>query len=128
MTWSFKAEMPIYTQLVDQIKRAIAAGAMAPGQRMASVRDLALEAGVNPNTVQRAFQQLEHEGLVYAQRGNGRYVTEDVTVIGEVRKALALEQARQFRAAMEALGCSDGEIKKLLFGSEEEDNGKLSGM
>ena len=77
MKWSFANDLPIYTQLIDQIKVGIVTGAFPPGERLPSVRDLATEAGVNPNTMQRALSQLESEGLVYSQRTAGRFVTED---------------------------------------------------
>ncbi len=129
MIWSFNNEMPIYTQLVDQIKYAIVSGELAPGERMSSVRDLALEAGVNPNTMQRALQQLEREGMVYTQRSSGRFVTEDIRTIRQAREGLAGEQIRRFLAAMRGLGYTEAEIRQLLSGSEEEDdNGEQSGM
>ncbi len=126
MVWVFESDQPIYTQLVDQIKFAIVSGELPPGARMPAVRELALEAGVNPNTMQRALQQLEREGMVYAQRSAGRFVTEDTSVIMRVREALAAEKVRRFRDAMQALGCTDEEIRKLLFGSGEEQNGNMS--
>ena len=93
MVWHFSNELPIYSQLVEHIRRSIAAGELAPGVRLASVRDLSLEAGVNPNTMQRAMQQLEREGLVYAQRSNGSFVTEETAVSGRAREKLAGELA-----------------------------------
>ena len=72
MEWHFDDNMPIYTQLVYQIKFAIVSGELSPGERMAGVRDLAADAGVNPNTMQRALQQLEREGLVFTQRSRHR--------------------------------------------------------
>ena len=126
MVWVFENDQPIYTQLVDQIKFAIVSGELSPGARMPAVRELSLEAGVNPNTMQRALQQLEREGLVFAQRSAGRFVTEDTSVITRVREALAAEKARRFREAMHALGCTEEEMKTLLFGSGEESNGNLS--
>ncbi len=126
MVWVFENDQPIYTQLVDQIKFAIVSGELPPGARMPAVRELALEAGVNPNTMQRALQQLEREALVYAQRSAGRFVTEDTAVIGRVREALAAEKVRRFREAMLALGCTEEEMRTLLFGGgEEESNGEL---
>ena len=92
MDWTFRNDLPIYSQLVDKIKLAIVSGALPPGERLASVRDLATEAGVNPNTMQRALQELEREGLVFSQRTAGRFVTEDITVIDEIKKALAKGQ------------------------------------
>ena len=126
MVWVFENDQPIYTQLVDQIKVAIVSGELPPGARMSAVRELSLEAGVNPNTMQRALQQLEREGLVYAQRSAGRFVTEDTAVIARVREALAAERGRRFRDAMRALGCTEEEMRTLLFGSREEENGNLS--
>lgn len=127
MHWHFNNELPIYTQLVDQIKQAIAAGEIEPGARLSSVRDLSLEAGVNPNTMQRAMQQLEREDLVYSQRSSGRFVTEDRAVIDRARKNLAAEHVRRYRDAMRSLGFSEKEMITLLeSGGEEDDNGVLS--
>lgn len=122
MKWQFDNDMPIYTQLVGQIKFAIVSGELAPGARMMTVRELALEAGVNPNTMQRALQQLEREGLVYTQRSSGRFVTEDVGVIDRAKAALAAEHIRRFRTAMASLGYSREEMNQLLAGSGEEEN------
>ena len=127
MGWNFQTDLPIYTQLVDAIKFSIVSGQLLPGARMSTVRDLALEAGVNPNTMQRALQQLEREGLVFSQRSSGRFVTEDVSVIDRARSALAAEYVRRYRDSMASLGFSEGEMGALLHGSgEEEDNGVLS--
>ena len=77
MKWQFSNDAPIYSQLIEQIKVGIVSGAFPPGERLPSVRDLATEAGVNPNTMQRALAELERDGLVYSQRTAGRFVTED---------------------------------------------------
>ena len=77
MKWQFKNDAPIYTQLIEQIKVGIVTNVFPPGERLPSVRDLAAEAGVNPNTMQRAMAELERQGLVYSQRTSGRMVTED---------------------------------------------------
>ena len=127
MGWSFQNDLPIYTQLVDAIKFSIVSGELLPGARMSTVRDLALEAGVNPNTMQRALQQLEREGLVFTQRSSGRFVTEDITSIDRARAALAAEHVRRYRESMRRLGFSGEEMKALLSGGgEERDNGSLS--
>ena len=126
MLWRFNNELPIYTQIVEQIKLAIVSGELLPGARMTAVRDLALEAGVNPNTMQRALQQLEREGLVYTQRSSGRFVTEDLTTIARTRDALAADHVARFREAMEGLGYSEQEMIGLLKGRKEEEDGKLS--
>lgn len=123
MTWSFSNDLPIYTQLIEQIKTGIATGVFAPGERLPSVRDLAMEAGVNPNTMQRALAQLESEGLVYSQRTAGRFVTEDHTVIAAAKRALAHRHIAQFITAMHRLGVSYEEAAALLaeaYGKETE--------
>ena len=126
MLWHFDNALPIYTQLVDQIKFAIVSGEMPAGSRMSTVRDLALEAGVNPNTMQRALQQLEREGLVFTQRSSGRFVTEDVAVIDSVKEVLAKEHAGRFLSAMRSLGYSQAQIMRLLESSLEEENHGVS--
>jgi len=85
MSWSFQADMPIYTQLVARLQEQIVSGVYPPGGKLPSVRDLAAEAGVNPNTVQRAFADLEREGLIYTQRTAGKFVAEDAAVVGAAR-------------------------------------------
>ncbi len=126
MAWKLDDRRSIHSQLTAVICRRIISGYYPPGSRLSSVRELADEAGVNPNTMQRALQQLEREGLVYAQRSAGRFVTEDTAVIARVREALAAERVRRFRDAMRALGCTEEEMRTLLFGSREEENGNLS--
>lgn len=122
MKWHFNSDMPIYTQLISQIKFAIVSGELPPGERMSTVRDLASEAGVNPNTMQRAFQELEREGLVFSQRSSGRFVTEDVSIIEKAKMALAQEHISKFISSMERLGYDRAEIMALLEGKNEEDN------
>ena len=120
MDWSFRGDLPIYSQLVEQIRLAIISGVFPPGQRLMSVRDMAAEAGVNPNTMQRALQDLEREGMVCSQRTTGRFVTEDPTVIEQAKKQYAEQQVRGFLETMRKLGYSRGEILALL--KEEEEN------
>ena len=114
MEWIFRSDLPIYSQLVDLFRQRIASGALPPGERLASVRDLATEAGVNPNTMQRALQELERQGLVFSQRTNGRFVTEDVQIIDASKKALARSQIESFLGAMEKLGYDREGIIALL--------------
>lgn len=129
MEWNFKADLPIYSQLVSQIKLAIVSGIYLPGERLAPVRELAMEAGVNPNTMQRALQELEREGMVYSQRTSGRFVTEDTTVIDSAKKILAEGQIKSFLEAMTKLGYPKEEIISLLKASvEEEGNNADTGM
>jgi DNA-binding transcriptional regulator YhcF (GntR family) len=122
MVWSFQADRPIYLQLKEQIKLQIVSGQYPPGSKLPAVRDLAEEAAVNPNTLQKALSELEREGLVYTQRTSGRYVTEDEKMIGEVKTELALEQIDQFFKKMEDMGYGKKEILELLKKSGEGKN------
>ena len=121
MDWTFRNDLPIYSQLVDQIKLAIVSGVFTPGMRLSSVRDMAAEAGVNPNTLQRALQELERAGLVFSQRTSGRFVTEDAALIAREKKAIAAERSGAFLEAMEALGYDRDAIIALLKEEKEED-------
>ena len=123
MQWSFSNESPIYTQLVWQIKVGIVSGFFPPGERLPSVRDLATEAGVNPNTMQRAMAELERDGLIYSQRTAGRFVTEDKVMIENAKRALAQRHITAFLEAMFRLGYQREEVIELLRqeSGEEED-------
>ena len=127
MEWSFRSDQPIYSQLVQRIKQGIVSGELPAGSRLPSVRDLAMEAGVNPNTMQRALQELEREGMVYSQRTAGRFVTEDMQRIESVKRAFAAEHIRVFREGMAKLGYGREEMLALLQEEKEETNGD-SGM
>ncbi len=120
MEWEFRGDQPIYAQLVRQIKQGIVAGNYPPGGRLPAVRELAAEAGVNPNTMQRALQDLERDGMVYSQRTSGRFVTEDLATIEAAKKALAEELIRSFRDGMGKLGYGRAEILALLEEEKEE--------
>ena len=120
MEWKFRSDLPIYSQLVEQIKLGIVSGSLLPGERLMSVRDMAAEAGVNPNTMQRALQELERDGMVYSQRTAGRFVTENMPVIERAKKKFAEEQIRGFLEAMKKLGYQREEILALLEEKEEE--------
>ena len=99
MTWKFSSEMPVYLQIMDQIRGSVLSGEYLPGGKIPSVRDLAAQAQVNPNTVQHALHELEQEGLLSAHGTNGRFVTEDDQVLQKLRedriRALALECAQK---------------------------------
>lgn len=114
MPWDLKNDRPIYLQLMEQLKLLIISGAYPAGSKLPSVRDLAAEASVNPNTMQKALSELERDGLVFTNRTSGRFITEDGTMIEQMRMDLAKEQLRAFLAQMEKLGFSKEEIKKLL--------------
>ena len=82
--WHLTSDRPVFIQIMEKLKLDIVTGIYAPGDKLPSVRDLAREAAVNPNTMQRAFSELEREGLVYTQRTNGRFITEDITMINQL--------------------------------------------
>lgn len=120
MKWQFRNDMPIYTQIVEQIKVAIVTGEYSSGERMPSVRDMATEAGVNPNTMQRAMAELEREGLVFTHRTSGRQVTEDTELIEKAKLSLAERHIETFMKAMGELGLKQEEILKLITMKGEE--------
>ena len=125
MQWQFSNDAPIYTQLIQQVKVGIVTGAFPPGERLPSVRDMATEAGVNPNTMQRALTELERDGLVYSQRTAGRFVTEDNTMINTAKRSLAERHVKTFLEAMLQLGFQKDEIIDLIskeLGEEEADH------
>lgn len=131
MSWEFQDHLPIYAQLMDTLKRRIITGRYLPGEKLPSVRELAAEAGINPNTVQRAFSELECEGLIYTQRATGKYVTENADEIKSARQALAKTQVAEFLSNMQSLGYSVGDVIVLLQSfneSEEESSHADSGM
>lgn len=120
MLWDFKKDRPIYAQLVEQIELRIISGIYQPGERLPSVRDLAFDAAVNPNTMQRALAELERSGLVYAQRTSGRFITEDADMIQKAKDSLALTRIQEFFEAMHALGYSTQQTFELIEATAKE--------
>ena len=114
MAWDLDSDRPIYLQLVERIQMQIVSGAYEPGGKLPSVREYAAEAAVNPNTMQKAFSELERSGLIITQRTNGRVVTEDVELIRKIRDELAQEQAEVFLRKMAELGLSREEAIGVL--------------
>jgi len=106
MEWKYDDSLPIYPQLVELLKRGIVSGDLLPGARLLSVREMAMEAKVNPNTMQRALQELERSGLVYSQRNTGRYVTDETRSIDETREQMAQEAVQSFIEKTKQLGFS----------------------
>ena len=106
MTFIFDNERPIYVQLVEQLRIAVVSGAYEPGERLPSVRELALAAKVNPNTMQRALTELEGENLIFTERTNGKFVTQDGAVIEAAKKSLAREKVRRYLSDMKNIGAS----------------------
>ena len=124
MTWNLTGDRPIWLQLTEQIQLRIVTGEYRAGDRLPSVRELAAEAAVNPNTMQKALTELERSGLIYAQRTSGRFITQDGERIREMRRQMAQEETRQFLTRMEGLGFSSGETLELVRRQVEDGEGK----
>lgn len=114
MEWNFESDRPIYIQLVEKMKIAIISGKYKAGDRLPSVRDFAIEIKANPNTVQRAYLELEEEGLVLTQRTNGKFVTEDKSLIKKMREEIAKQSLEKFIDSMIELGFSKEEIREYI--------------
>lgn len=114
MAWNLDSDRPIYAQILERIQMQIVAGVYQPGTKIPSVRELAADAGVNPNTMQKALAELERSGLVATQRTSGRVVTEDLNMIKETRNQLAGEQVKDFVRRMRELGFDREDIIDLL--------------
>jgi len=122
MTWDFTPDRPIYLQLQEQMKLNIVSGRYLAGDKLASVRDLSIEAAVNPNTMQRALAELERDGLVFAHRTSGRFVTEDVEVIAKMKSELAAEIVNSFFGKMEEIGYSRLEAAEIITNVKEAES------
>jgi len=114
MPWKFSGDRPIYSQLVDMLDLRIVSGEYLPGSKLPSVRELADEAAVNPNTMQRAFTELERVGLVCSQRTAGRFVTDSEERISELRWEIAERETAGFLRSMLSLGYGEEEILSLI--------------
>ena len=122
MTWHFENDRPIYTQLLEQIRLRIISGIYAAGSRLPSVRELAGEASVNPNTMQKALSELEQSGIIYSQRTSGRFVTEDTAMIEHVKEEISEEKIKEFFKVMSGLGLKPEETLKLVEKAAKEIN------
>lgn len=110
MTIVFDNNMPIYIQIMNYVKKQIITGKLSPGDKIESVRDLALELQINPNTIQRTFQELEREGIVETRRGLGRFVTSKESTIMQIKKEMAGELLERFVQGMKELGFGKDDI------------------
>lgn len=106
----FDERYPIYRQIIHHFSRSIVRGELCPGDRIPSIRELAVSARVNTNTIQRAYQEMERGGLIYSQRGTGYFVMENEHIVVEVKQAMISETMTRFLEEMRALGFRDGEI------------------
>ena len=121
MPWNLDSDRPIYLQLMERIQHDIISGTYRPGDKLPSVRELAMEASVNPNTMQKALSELERIGLVHSRRTSGRFITEDETMIKQLKTETATEHIREFLKSMEYLGFTRPEILELVQDTMKEE-------
>ena len=114
MSWNLDSDRPIFIQILERIRVDIISGKDLPGEKLPSVRELAAQAAVNPNTMQRAFAELERSGLVYSRRTSGRFITEDKEMIEQLKKDIAREKIEVFLEHMAQLGLKNEEVLELM--------------
>ena len=114
MKWHFENNRPIYSQILEQIRLGIISGEFSAGSRLPSVRELAAGASVNPNTMQKALSELEQSKIIYSQRTSGRFVTEDQSMIEQIKQEIAETKIKEFIQTMQELGISPDEVLKLI--------------
>jgi DNA-binding transcriptional regulator YhcF (GntR family) len=114
VAWSFSSDRPVYLQIADRIKKSVLSGEYLPGEQIPTVRQLALDAAVNPNTVQRAFLVLEDEGIILSRGTLGRFVTEDANSIEDCRSQMAHQIIRGFLSDMKQLSVSKETIITMI--------------
>ena len=114
MAWEFSNDKPIFQQIIDKMSIDIVSGKYKPGEKLESVRELALMAGVNPNTMQRALSELENTGLIYTKRASGRYISEDPDMSRAAREKLVRDKALEFIGAMRELGLDGTQITEII--------------
>ncbi|QTH44658.1 GntR family transcriptional regulator [Cohnella sp. LGH] len=126
MRFALDLSQPLYEQVLDQVRSSIAKGEIALGDKIPSVRELAQALKINPNTVMRAYQELERDRLTETRRGQGTYITTDMNVVEGIRSRIAEQAIDEFLTKMSSLGFDDGEIDQLLRkkrGMDDERNG-----
>lgn len=114
MSYEFNNDMPIYLQIIEHIKGLIISNKYLPNDKLMSVREMSMEYGVNPNTIQKALSELESIGLIYTERTNGKYVTADTSLINRFKKQYINEKVQEFFSSMESMGLSKQEILDIL--------------
>lgn len=114
MPWELKNDRPIYLQLMEQISYRIVSGEYTIGTKLPSVRELAAEASVNPNTMQKALSELERSNLIFTNRTSGRFITEDASMIEGMKLDLAKEHLKVFLEQLKKLGFNEAEVKNFI--------------
>lgn len=120
MTFEFNNNKPIYLQIVDVLKLKIISGELEVGSKLKSVRDLALDFEVNPNTMQRALTELERENLVYSRRTSGRFVTDDTDTIAHLREEIARIEIAELYSILIRLGYKKEELTEIILRNLKE--------
>lgn len=115
-TLNLQSRDPIYEQLYKNVVRLVALGALQPNEKLPPVRALALDQGINPNTVSKAYQLLEKEGVIYSVVGKGSFVASDISVVQQ-KKQLIIEELEQVLKKAEEIGITDDELKTIMFKS-----------
>ncbi len=114
MDWEFKKGVPIYLQIIEKMEFDLLSGKYKPGDKLPSVRDLALEAGVNPNTMQKAFVEMERDGLIYTERTSGRFVTTEQGRIDALKDEISMKYVDELFKTLHFLGFTDKEILEVV--------------
>jgi len=123
LKWEFTNDRAICSQIVEKIQKGILLGVYPLGSSMPSVRVLALEAGVNPNTMQKAMAELESQGLLYTQRTSGRTVTTDGRLIMELKESMASLYIKHYFEGMKDLGIENQEAVEMLVAKMQASGG-----
>ena len=121
MSWEFDQDRPLYAQLIEKLQRAIVSGAYEPGAKIPSVRELAAEAGVNPNTMQKALTELEQQGLIYPVKGKGNFVADSRSV----RDAGIFTLHQELKSLVKkgkSMGVQEQEMQEMLHDCYKEGN------
>ena len=116
----YNASYPIYLQVLEDIKKNIVTGRIMPGEKLASVRDMAVEYKINPNTATRVYQLLEEEGICHTRRGLGTFINEDSDMVAELKNQMAKKMIIYFLKNMWQLGFSTKEISEMVIAEGEE--------
>ena len=114
MDWMLDKKRPICPQICERLCILIATGTVGAGEKLMSVREVAVSAGVTPNTVQKSFEQLEQKGIIYSRRGSGWYVSEDIHVAKEIMSELVHNKTDAYLSDMHSLGLSNGDIINVI--------------
>ena len=124
VTINYRDGRPIYEQVKDDLRRLVVTGAMRPGEKLPSVRELAVSLAINPNTIQRAYRELEAEGYTVSVPGKGSYVSRENDA-AKARKAELMEKLSALTAELHSLGVSEEEMRAMIQGGETDDRSQI---